>query len=109
MASFDVIQRLVRKMETDCETIDNAKIADLHKFAEKLKKDNYLSAKVRKQTAAFDWSDLSPKHLKMMKAAVEDPDFQRLGLLPPGVKILQQKPSANSDRMKVDRAIRKKK
>ena len=109
MASFDVIQRLVRKMETDGETIDNAKIADLHKFAEKLKKDNYLSAKVRKQTAAFDWSDLSPKHLKMMKAAAEDPDFQRLGLLPPGVKILQQKPSAYSDRMKVDRAIRKKK
>ena len=36
MASFDVIQRLVRKMEAEGETIDDAKIADLHKFAEKL-------------------------------------------------------------------------
>ena len=109
MATLDVIQKLVHKMETDGETIDKKKIADLHKFAEKIKKDNYLSAKIRKQTAAFDWSSLSPKQLEMMKTWADDPEVQQLGLLPPGVKVLQQKPTAYGDRAKIDNAINQKK
>jgi len=109
MATFDVINKLIIKMESEGETIDAKKIGDLHRFAESIKKDNYLQQKVRRMTAAFDWASLSPKQIEMMKVWAADAENQRLGLVPPGVKILQQKPTAFGDKAKIDAAIMKKK
>ena len=109
MATFDVINKIVKKMEADGEKVSKKKIGELHRFAEEIKKDNYLLQKVRKMTAAFDWSTLSPKHLEMMKTWAADKENQKLGLIPPGVAVLQQKPTAYGDRAKIDAAIMKKK
>ena len=107
IATFKVLKLLVEKMKSKGESLD--KMADLHKFAELIKSDNWLLNKVRQRTSAFDWNTLSPKRLEMMKTTAQDPDFQRLGLLPPGVQALQQKPSAFADQAKIDAAIMKKK
>ena len=96
-------------MEKEGEKVDAKKVGDLHRFAETIKKDNYLLQKVRRMTAAFDWADLDPKQLEMMKVWAANPENQKLGLVPPGVKILQQKPSAFGDKAKIDAAIMKKK
>ena len=107
MATFQVLDRLVKKMKDNGESLD--KIGDLHKFAEMIKKDNWLLHKARQMSVAFDWNSLSPKHLEMMKTWAADPENQRLGIVPPGVQQLQQKPSAFADQAKIDAAIIKKK